>query len=339
MSLTAWILAGAVVAVLALSAVLFVALRRSLARAVKTEELVSAARRAVRAAAEEEANIQAEQLRVTISRGHADSISAFAMEERRFSDQRRGELAVRERELSERLADALATVEQRVEERLRAWESDLERAQRALDGQIAVLEQHVRQRIAEVEARIETEATELGATSDAQRAAAIRLREELEESARSALAEALEELQMQASDRRRAVEEMADRARQHEQAIGEQVERVRAEAESQLEITFGELERRQGEQLERAMTREDDRLSEAGALEFDNRMRAIREQAASRLQVELDRTSESFLRRADMLMADQLQRTADAASQKLEERLTEIVRRFEASRSADVVSR
>ena len=37
-------------------------------------------------------------------------------------------------------------------------------------------------------------------------------------------------------------------------------------------------------------------------------MRAIREEAADRLREELDRTSESFLRRADSLIADQLQR-------------------------------
>lgn len=334
MPLVAWILAGALVGALLLSVGLVVALRRSRARAVQTDELVVEARRAVRAAAEDEAAARTEQLRVAISRAQADSLSVYATEERRLSDERRGELAVRERELSDRLAETLAAVERRVGERLRAWEADLERAQRALEGQVAVLEQHQKQRIADVEARIEAEATELGTTADQQRAAAIRLREELEQTAKEALSEALDELQSQAADRHRAIEDMAERLRAREQAIAEQVDRAESEARSRIEITFAELERRQVEQLDRATAREVDRLSEAGALEFENRMRAIREEAADRLREELDRTAETFMRRADVLIADQLQHATDAALQRLDERIAELARRYEASRSS-----
>ena len=240
MPLVAWILVAALGAALALSVVLYVALRRSRARATRTEELVTAARRAVRAAADEEATVQTEQLRVAIARIHADSLSTYAVEERRLSDERRGELAVRERELSDRLAETLAAVERRVEERLRAWEADLERAQRALDGQVSALEQHQEQRIAQVEVRLEAEAAELGTTADHQRAAAIRLREELESSAKEALAEALDELQIAGGDRRRAIEEIAERLRQREQAMNEQVDR----AESDARIEAGDRVRR-----------------------------------------------------------------------------------------------
>ncbi len=62
-------------------------------------------------------------------------------------------------------------------------------------------------------------------------------------------------------------------------------------------------------------------------------MRAIREEAASRLQQELDRTSETLFRRASMLIADQFQRTVDEATQRLEERIDEASRRYEAMRS------
>ena len=90
-------------------------------------------------------------------------------------------------------------------------------------------------------------------------------------------------------------------------------------------------------ELERATAREVDRLSEAGALEFENRMRAIREEAASRLREELDRTAETFLRRADGIIADQLQQAATAAAQRLDDRIVELARRYEAVRSsADV---
>lgn len=330
----AWILLGALVAALLAGAGLFLALRHARARAVQTDELVADARRSVRAAAEEEASARAEQLRVAVSRSHADSLSTYVAEERRLSDQRRGELAVRERELSERLAEMLAAVERRVEERLRDWESDLERAQRALEGEVSALEQHQKQRIAEVEARIENEAAELGTTAEQQRTGFVRLREELERTAKDALSQALEELQIQADDRRRAIEDVTERLRLHEHAVAEQVDRAETEARARIEVAFGELERRQIAELERATAKEVDRLSEAGALEFENRMRAIREEAASRLLEELDRTTESFLRRADGLIADQLQQAAHAASQRLDDRIVELARRYEAARSS-----
>lgn len=333
----AWIFLGALVAALLAGAGLFLALRHARARAVQTDQLVADARRSVRAAADEEAAAQAEQLRVAVSRSHADSLSTYVAEERRLSDQRRGELAVRERELSERLAEMLAAVERRVEERLRDWESDLERAQRALEGEVSALEQHQKQRIAEVEARIENEASELGTTAEQQRTGFVRLREELERTAKDALSQALEELQIQTDDRRRAIEDVTERLRQHEHAVSEQVDRAETEARARIEVAFAELERRQIAELERATAKEVERLSEAGALEFENRMRAIREEAASRLLEELDRTTESFLRRADGLIADQLQQAAHAASQRLDDRIVELARRYEAARSSTSV--
>jgi hypothetical protein len=332
-STVAWILVGALVLAAILVVVLALALRRSHARAARTEQLVSEARRAVRAVAEEESATQAEQLRVGIARAQADSLSAYVSEERRLSDQRRGELAVRERELSERMAELVAAVEQRVEERLRAWESDLERAQNALQGSVATLEQRMRQRIAEVESRVAAESDELDSTIDEQRAAAVRLREELETSARDALARSLEEVQLQADDRRRTIDELNERLRQHEHAVTEQVDHAESEARTRIELAFAELERRQVEHLERAIAREIDTRSEAGALEFENRMRAIREEAADRLREELDRIAESFLRRADGLIAAELQQAVTAASKRIDDRLIELARQYEAQRT------
>ena len=334
MSTAAWILVGALAAALLLAVVLARSLRRARASAARTEAIVAEARKSVRAAADDEATVQSEQLRVAVARAHADALSTYATEERRLSDERRGELAVRERELSDQLAETLAAVERRVEERLRAWEADLERAQRALADEVSALEQVQRQRIAGVEARIEAEAAELGTTVEQQRAAAVRLREELEATTKDALAAALDELQLQADDRRRAIEDITERLRQHEHAVAEQVDRAESDARARIESAFAELERRQVVELERATAREVDRLSEAGALEFENRMRAIREEAASRLREELDRTSETFLRRADMMIADQLQQAADAAAARLDDRILELARRYEASRSS-----
>jgi hypothetical protein len=334
MSLIAWILLGALVAVAIAAVVLARMLWRARARTRRTDELVADARRSVRAAAEDETAKQIAQVRIAITRAQADSVSAYVAEERRLSDQHRGELAVRERDLSDRMAEMVAAVERRVEERLRAWEADLERAQRALEGEVTTLEQRQRQRIEEVETRIEAEAHELGTTADQQRAAAIRLREELETTARDALTQALDELQVQTDDRRRAIEDVMERLRQHEHAIGEQVDRAEAEARGRIESAFDELERRQVAELERETGRQVERLSEAGALEFENRMKAIREEAATRLRDELDHTTETFLRRADGLIAQQLQQAADAAAARLEDRMIEVARRYEASRSS-----
>jgi hypothetical protein len=334
MSTVAWILLASLVGAVAVGAGLYVAWRRARAHAVRTEALVAQGRRAVRAGAEEETARATEQLRITVSRAHADSLSSYVTEERRLSDERRGELAVRERELSERLAEMVAAVERRVEERLRAWEADLERAQRSLEGEVAALEQYQKQRIAEVEARIETEAAELGLTSEQQRAAAGRLREELESTTRASLSEALDELQLQADDRRRSIEDMTERLRQQEQAVSEQVDRAEGDARARIEAAFDELERRQIVELERATAREVDRLSEAAGVEFENRMKAIREEAATRFRDELDRTAESFLRRADGLIAAELQHAADAATRRLEDRILEVARSYEATRSS-----
>jgi hypothetical protein len=336
-SLIAWLLLGALVAVALVATVLALVLRRSRARTRDKDEIVADARRSVRAAAEEETAKQIAQLRVGITRAQADSLSTYATEERRLSDQRRGELSVRERDLSDRMAEMVAAVERRVEERLRAWEADLERAQRALEGEVTTLEQRQRRRVEEVEARIEAEAVELGTTADQQRAAAVRLREELENTARDALTQALDELQVQTDDRRRAIEDVMERLRQHEHAIGEQVDRAEAEARGRIESAFDELERRQVAELERETAREVERLSEAGALEFENRMKAIREEAANRLRDELDHTTETFLRRADGLIAQQLQQAADAAAARLDDRIIEVARRYEASRSSSGV--
>jgi hypothetical protein len=63
-------------------------------------------------------------------------------------------------------------------------------------------------------------------------------------------------------------------------------------------------------------------------------MRAIREEAADRLREELDRVAESFLRRADGLIAAELQQAMNSATQRLDERIVEIARQQEAARSA-----
>ena len=191
-------------------------------------------------------------------------------------------------------------------------------------AQVTALEQHQEQRIAEVEARLEAEAAELGTTVDQQRAPAIRLREELESSAKEALARGARRAadpgrRPAPGDRRdrrspppaRAGDERADRPRGERGACAGSRSRSPSSSDARSSSSTARS------------TREVDRLSEAGALEFENRMRAIREEAAGRLREELDRMSESFLRRANGLIADQFQQVVDDASQRLDDRIDE----------------
>ena len=102
-------------------------------------------------------------------------------------------------------------MERRLDERLRGVADDLERAQRHLETQFARLTQRQQQAVAK--ARIEREAAELGSTSDEQRQAVVRLREELDRAAASAVTEALDELEAHTIERRRSIEEITRAAR------------------------------------------------------------------------------------------------------------------------------
>jgi hypothetical protein len=302
--MTVWILAGALgVSALALL-VLAYALRRARARAAATDELVAAARERIRVAVEEETTAHVDEIRRVLSRERADAVSQLAAEERRLGEERRAEFVERERRAGEGLADTLALAERRLEERLRGFADDLERAQRHLEAQLVRLAQRQEQSIAEVEARIQAEADELGFTSDEQRKAVVRLREELERAAGTAVTEALDDLEAHTSERRRAIEEITERLRAREAAIAEGIDRAETDARARLEQTLLEFERRQAERLERVTEREIERHALIAATAFDERMREIREDTATRFARELDRAVE-------LLSRDELARRLD----------------------------
>ena len=266
------------------------------------EQLVSEARRAVRAVADEESAAQAEQLRVAIARAQADSLSAYVSEERGSPTSAA---------VSSRCASASSPTGWPSSSRLSSngsksgsarWESDLERAQNALQGSVATLEQRMRQRIADVESRVASESDELDPTIDEQRAAAVRLREELETSARDALARSLEEVQLQADDRRRTIDELNERLRQHEHAVTEQVDHAESRGPHAHRARIRRARATPGGAC-RARDRSRDRLPERGGLPSSSRTGCVpsARKPADRLREELDRIAESFLRRADGL--------------------------------------
>jgi predicted transcriptional regulator len=124
----------------------------------------------------------------------------------------------------------------------------------------------------------------------------IRLREELERAAASAVTEALDELESHTIERRRSIEEITERQRAREAAIAEGIEQAETGARARLELTLIEFERRQSERLERVTEREIERHAQIAATAFDERMREIREEAAGRLSRELDRAVDTILR-------------------------------------------
>lgn len=324
--------AAAGLTVTALAEAAAAGLARAMLRARVDESSLTRARETIdRMIADETAQVGAD-LQRWLARARADSISLLTEDERRLGEERRGELAEREARVAAELADTLAAVERRVDDRLRGWTDDLDRAQQALGTQLARLEERQRRLIGEAETRIEAEAAELVTTSDAQRASVIRLREELERSAKAAVAEALDELETHTAERRKVIEEIAERLRAREQSLAEQVERSESEARRRIEATFADVERRQLEQLQRLVTREAERYAEAAGQQFEGMMKSAREEAAGRLARELDRAVETFVRQADGVFAERLAHTGDAGQQRLEARLRQTQAAFERQR-------
>ena len=301
-----WLLAAALAVALVTLLVTALLLRRARLRAADTAALTASARTEIKEVVAEETEAHLVAIRHALARERADTLSALTEEERRLTEERRAILVEQERRLLDLLAEAFTKVEMGVDERLRAFSGDLERAQAHLEAQLQRLAHRQEQAIRAVEARIETEAAELGSTADEQRKAVVRLREELEQAANVAVGEALDELESQTLERRRAIEEITERLRARETALADGVERAESDARGRLDVAFVEFERRQLDRLEKVVAREIDRHEQAAVLAFDERLREIREDAASRLARELDRA-------VDLLAREELARRLDEA--------------------------
>ena len=291
-----WILAACLGVAVAVAIGLWLSLRRARSRASASDAIVAEGLARLRLAVEEETAAHTEEIRRTLARERADTISQLATEERRLGEERRATFAERERRAGETLADTLADVERRLDERLQGVVDDLERAGRHLESQLARLIQRQQQAVADVEARIDREAVELGSTSDEQRQTVIKLREELELAAASAVTDALDELEAHTTERRRAIDEITERLRAREEAIAEGIDQAETDARARLELTLVDFERRQTERLERVTEREIERHAQIAATAFDERMREIREDATTKLARELDRAVELIVR-------------------------------------------
>jgi hypothetical protein len=291
-----WILAALLLGAVVVAALLWAALRSARASATATDKLVAEARDAVREAVGAETAAHTEEIRRVLARERAETASILAAEERRVAEERRIAFLERERRTSEELAQEFARNERRLDERLRGISDDLERAQRHLEAQLNQLGQRYRQSIAEVETRLEAEAAELGSTADEQRKTVIRLREELERVASQAVTEALDELESHTLERRRAIDEITERLRAREAAVADSIEKAETDVRARLDVVLVEWERRQTERLERVTEREVERHAQIAMQALDERFREAREEAATRLQRELERAIELLAR-------------------------------------------
>jgi hypothetical protein len=297
---------------------------RDLVRAQRRvdEQLSRARARLSSHVAHETEELTAELERILV-RTRADSTSLLEEQERRIAETRRAAAAERSREAADELGHALVIAQRQVDARLQAWQGDLERAQRGITEQIAQLTQRQKQLISEAEARMATDAERLEGESDQQRAALVRLRDDVGRATQEAVQAGSSELETYASERRRALHELNDRMRQRERQVAQQIEREETEAMRRIQSSFADVERRQVEHLERVLQRATASYSDAANQQFGDALKAARDNAGTRLARELDRAVQAFSREAQKILGERLAQVGDTGAQRLEKRMAE----------------
>jgi hypothetical protein len=327
---------GLVACLLVTLAAIGLARMRARARAINAE--IERATAHLEDVAQRGAQARATELERTLARARADSLSAFAEEERRLAESRRQALGESEQRLRNGLADAFAKVESQVERRLAAWHQDLDRAQHRLGERLEQIAARERSLIEALESRLNTDADRLQTADEEQRAALARLRQELGRAAAEAAASASAELEAHATERRRALHQVSERLTARERDLMGRVEREETDASRRIQSTFAEVERRQVEQLERVLDRTAGRFVDLATQQFDGTIKAAREEAARRLQRELERAMQSFAREGETLLAERMGQLGDAGAMRLEKKLAQVAAGLERQREEFVAT-
>ncbi len=205
-----------------------VLLRRAQQRADDVDARLDESRTKLNELVDAEATERAAELERVLARARADSVSLLIEEERRIADERRREFAERERESTASLTEALTRTQAQVEQRLAAWAQDLDRAAEGTKLRIAELSTRQKQLLSEVEVRLAADADRLSAESEDQRAALVRMRDELDKALGDAMAAAQAEVDSHGVERRRALDELEERMRRRERELSEHLEREEA---------------------------------------------------------------------------------------------------------------
>ena len=314
---------GATVAVLAAASSL--ALARSMRRLSRLDSELERARVSLVELVEREAAERGAELDRLLARVRADSVSLLAEQERRLAEERRQEMLDRERSAHAELLERLASTQKQVEQRLQEWAGDLERSAEGMRSRLAELSQRQRQLIAEAETRITAEAERLATETEEQREAVARLRTEVQRAIEETSTTATAELDAQAVERRRALHELEERLRRRERELNEQIDREENEAARRIQAGLVEVQRRQIEQLERAVERAGASFADEATQQFASQIKNAREDAARRLARELDRAVAAFAREAEGILAERLAHVGDAGAQRVERRLAEVM--------------
>ena len=288
-------------------------------RQTENEALVEAQQKLDALIKKEAADREAE-LQRTLAVARAETSALLTAEHRRLAEERRDELVRAEQRVLTELSGRLIAAQKEIEAKLAAWSQDMERVREGLATQVARIEQRQKQLFADAEARFTSETERLVSDTEDHRAALARVREEMAKQIKDAIDEGTSELETHAAERRRALHEVADRLRTRERKLTEQIDRELTESTRTLTETFADVDRRLIEQVERSVAREAGRLTEAAAVEFNSTVLGAREEAARRLQRELDRAIETFGRQAEKLLAERLVEFGDTAGGKLERR-------------------
>ena len=314
------------------------ALRRGLAHGRTVERDIERAKSELDAVVQRELRERSADLERALARGRADSLSAYAEEERRLAENRREALGESEQRLRHGLTEAFSKVQGQVEQRLAAWHQDLDRAQRQLGGRLEQIAARERSLIEALEARLESDAERLKTADEEQRAAVIRLREDLGKAAKEAAAAASAELESHATERRRALHQVAERLTVRERDLVRRIEREETDVSRRIQSTFTDVERRQVEQLERVLERAAGRFVDAATHQFDGTVKTAREDAARRLSRELERAVQSFAREGESLLAERMAQLGDAGGMRLEKKLVQVAAGLERQREEFVAS-
>lgn len=315
------------------------AFARGLRALREVENVGDAAKASLSAALEAEAEARRKELDRMLARERAHATHLLGEQERAIAEERRTVVERQAERARVELTEAVASVQERLERRLMAWAADLDRGQRVLETKLTELGNRQREAVAAYEARLTADAERLDASSDELKAALAKLRQDFQRVASESLEEGRADIELNASERRRALHEVSERLRARERSLKEQVEREEIEARTRLTAGVAELERRQLAQLDRAFERAGTRLIEAADRRFDAQIKESRDRAAERLSRELEKGIEQFVRHAEKDVSDRIADIARTTVDRLQRRIQDAARAAEVQQdlSADRV--
>jgi hypothetical protein len=273
----------------------------------------------------QESEIRAAELEQNLALARSHALSVLAEEERRITDERRRDVAERERDATAKLAAALTDAQRAVEQRFVDWGSDVTALQQGLTSELERIGQRQQQLVAGIEAKIDGATAQLESSLDEHRNRIAKMRDDLDHDAQDVAAAFAAELEAHSAERRRALQEVAERLRRRERELQDQIDHEQAEATQRVALQLQDVERRQLEQLKRVLYRETQHAAEAAATQFDETIRASREDAARRLARELELSIERFAREAEGAIAERV----EVELRVVESRIAELNRRLE----------